>query len=120
MTKELQPNPLPKQTSLVPLTSDPASPYSQELPVTSGDLNQRILNRLNKKRPFYLRYWAPSTIRKTAAATKITGLLLFSVVLTVYLTNAAVVYKKEQTILELLNKRKELRSRRIELIRNTY
>jgi hypothetical protein len=99
------------RSGLQSLSTNPVSPYSSLEPITSGDYNQRILNAINAKRPFFLRYWAPSSVRYSQSVFKMTSLLVGSVFATIYFTNAIVVYEKEQKVLKLLEERRELKSR---------
>ncbi|KAH6562900.1 hypothetical protein BASA50_001639 [Batrachochytrium salamandrivorans] len=119
---EHRPHHQPKQLDVVSRHS-PLSPYYSPdgSPVTSGDYEQRIKDKLKaaeRQIPPWIRWLArrgPPPSRTRTILTTSTTIVVTSVLL-VYFANAVVVYDKETRIDQLLKERLLLRHQRDELI----
>jgi hypothetical protein len=86
--------------STPPPTVSPTSPYYTEIPATSGDMQQRIINTIPKQRFKWARKFVPSLM---------IGLSLFGgSVFAVFMSNAFITLSKEKELEALLKERDRL------------
>jgi hypothetical protein len=98
--KDLEIQKEPKNVYKIPATVSKTSPYYSEIPLTSGDLRQRILNYIPPP---------PSKYRKHLPKLYV-GLTLFGgTVATVYVINAVLTLEKEMRLENLIKDRNRLR-----------
>lgn len=91
-------------TQIIPETVSETSPYYSEVPLTSGDLKQRIQNSLPKQSK-YFKFFNAHLKKPVLVGVS----LVFGSVFSVFMANALITWQKEKELVLLLAERNRLR-----------
>lgn len=95
------PKPTDNNIYKIPPTVSKSSPYYSEIPLTDGDLRQRILNFIPPQQ---------TRFKRVLPKLKVGALMVFGTVGTVFVINALLTLEKEKRLESLIAERNRLRA----------